>query len=105
MINPRLFQTHRDIVVIAMPFLEFQRKTTEYAVMWILSGTFIINLPILQEIMSSDNQRVMVVDDGPNILTVLEIFLKKREYKIDMFSSSLQALEYLRKTPLPVLSS
>ena len=39
--------------------------------------------------MSSDNQRVMVVDDEPDILTVLGIFLKKWEYKVDMFSSPL----------------
>jgi DNA-binding NtrC family response regulator len=47
--------------------------------------------------MSSDNQRVMVVDDEPDILTVLEIFLKKWEYKVDMFSSPRQALEHFEK--------
>jgi DNA-binding NtrC family response regulator len=39
----------------------------------------------------------MVVDDEPDILTVLEIFLKRWEYKVDMFSSPLQALEHFEK--------
>ncbi len=47
--------------------------------------------------MSSDDQRVMVVDDEPDILTVLEIFLKKWEYKVNMFSSPRQALEHFEK--------
>ena len=55
--------------------------------------------------MSSDDQRVMVVDDEPDILTVLEIFLKKWEYKVNMFSSPRQALEHFEKTPPSVPSS
>ena len=50
--------------------------------------------------MSSDDQRVMVVDDEPDILTVLEIFLKKWEYKVNMFSSPRQALEHFEKKRL-----
>ncbi|MGI0020938.1 MAG: response regulator [Nitrososphaera sp.] len=50
--------------------------------------------------MSLDNQRIMVVDDESDILTVLEIFLKKWKYKVDMFSSPTRALEHFEKNAI-----
>lgn len=47
--------------------------------------------------MSHGNRTIMVVDDEPDILTVLELFLKKWDYLIDTFSSPMRALEQFER--------
>ena len=47
--------------------------------------------------MSPDDQKIMVVDDEADILTVLEIYLKKWGFQVDSFASPMQALEHFEK--------
>lgn len=47
--------------------------------------------------MLADDQRIMIVDDEPDILTVLEMYLKKWDFKIDAFASPILALEHFEK--------
>lgn len=47
--------------------------------------------------MSLDNKKIIVVDDEPDILTVLEVYLKKWGFQVDTFASPIQVLEHFKK--------
>jgi DNA-binding NtrC family response regulator len=47
--------------------------------------------------LSFDNKKIIVVDDEPDILTVLEVYLKKWGFQVDTFASPIPALEHFKK--------
>ncbi|HEX2557382.1 MAG TPA: response regulator [Nitrososphaera sp.] len=47
----------------------------------------------------STNHRIMVVDDEPDLLRMVELYLKAWHFKVDAFTQPAEALEHFKKNP------
>lgn len=47
----------------------------------------------------SDNHRIMIVDDEPDLLKIVEMYLRSWGFEIDAFSDPVTALGYFQENP------
>ena len=64
-------------------------------------STFLFTIPLVRAAITA--KRILVVDDDPSILRLVETILKRADYEVDTAADGQEALEKIERTPYDVI--
>jgi two-component system sensor histidine kinase/response regulator len=66
-----------------------------------VGSTFLFTIPLVRTIVAP--KRILVVDDDPSILRLVETILKRADYEVDTAADGREALDMIERTPYDVV--